>query len=168
MLLVANSSLIEMPDMLINGVTDCHGVSTLNVKEQLWKHACLSSPSCPRPSAASRQASFLSFLPSCNKHSHNTTNPQKTAIQPTLSGKNCPVSSRPAEGPEHRVRLHPSAECCCSSYALPCISSRAHACRQHPSVCMHPAFVCRLQIHRLVSHVSLPSSLPRSPCPPSL
>lgn len=29
-----------------------------------------------------------------------------------------------------------------------------------------PAFVCRLQIHRLVSHVSLPSSLPRAPCPP--
>lgn len=29
-----------------------------------------------------------------------------------------------------------------------------------------PTFVCRLQIHRLVSHVSLPSSLPRSPCPP--
>lgn len=141
----------------------CATVSKLNVKQQWWKHACHSSPSCLRPSAASRQASFISFLPSCNKHSHNTTNPQKTAIHPTLPGKKRPVSSQPVKGPEHRVRLHPSAECRCSSYALPCISSRAHTYRQMDQA---PAFVCRLQIHRLDSHVSLPSSLPRSPCPP--
>ncbi|CAB1430070.1 unnamed protein product [Pleuronectes platessa] len=32
------------------------------------------------------------FLPSCNKHSHNTANPQK-GIHPTLPGKKRPVSS---------------------------------------------------------------------------
>lgn len=105
---------------------------------------------------------FPSFHPATNTVTTLLTH-QKTAIHPTLPGKKCPVSSQLVEGPEHRVRLHPSAECRCSSYALPCISSRAHTYRQMDQA---PAFVCRLQIHRLVSHVSLPSSLPRSPCPP--
>lgn len=63
-----------------------------------------SSPSRLRPSPATSQTFFPFFIPSCNKHCHNTTKP-KSAIHPTLSGRN--KSSQTDEGPEHRVRLHP-------------------------------------------------------------
>lgn len=64
------------------------------------------------------------FFPSFHPATNTVTT---TAIHPTLPGKKRPVSSQPAKGPEDRVRLHPSAECCCcSSEALPCISSHTH------------------------------------------
>ncbi|TNN85283.1 hypothetical protein EYF80_004305 [Liparis tanakae] len=39
-----------------------------------------------RCNSATSQTFFPSFLPSCNKHSHNTTNPTKGATRPTLPG----------------------------------------------------------------------------------
>lgn len=62
---------------------------------------------------------------------------KNTAIHPTLPGKkNRPVPSQPAKGPERRVRLHPSAECCCcSSEALPRISRHTHTHIQTDGTC---------------------------------
>lgn len=161
---VHDSSLIEMHDILRNGETDCHKISKLTVRQQWWKHACHSSPSCLRPPAATRQAffSFHSFHPATNTVTTLLTYKKTSSHPPHPAWKKRPVSSQPAKGPELRVRLHPSAECCCcSSEACPAfLAIDTHTDRWN--MLLRSCAGCRVTD----SHVLLPSSLPRSPCPP--
>ena len=60
---------------------------------QTCKWSSHSSPSVLRPSPVTSQTFPPVFLPSCNKHSHNTANPQKPSTPPCLEKKNSPVSS---------------------------------------------------------------------------
>ena len=83
-----NCSLIHMHHYHLkttHSVKDFYNLSKIAMVETC-KWISHSSPSCLRPCATTSQTFFPSFLPSCNKHSHNTTNPQE-AIHPTLPGK---------------------------------------------------------------------------------
>lgn len=159
-----DSSLIEMHDAVRNGVTDYHKTSKLTVKQQWWKHAYHSSPSCLRPlQPLDKPLFFPSFHPATNTVTTLLTHKKEPINPPHPAWKKHPAPSQPATGPEHRVRLHPSAECCCAE-ALPLhFYPYTHTYRQMEHA---RAYVCRLQSQRqpriaalFPSRISLPPSL---------